>query len=195
MISKTELVNKALTLVGAKPIVNLDDDTQNARIVNRVYESSLKSILSETAWNFAIRRKLLALVDWEPDWYYSDELYVYQRPNLCIRTFGSNDEDAVWREEGDYIISDTSGLGVKFTWFINTPSKYPPFFINAFVDLLCADIAFMIINSKQIAESYVEKYNSLSLPKAMAENSQIGTPQEMKDDAWEKAKLGDASRA
>ncbi len=59
-VSRTEIVNKALTLVGANPIVNLTDDTQNARVVNRVYEIALKSILSECLWRFATRRKLLA---------------------------------------------------------------------------------------------------------------------------------------
>jgi len=190
MISKTELVNKALTLVGAKPIVSIDDDTQNARIVNRVYGSSLKSVLSETLWNFATKRALLALVDDEPAWYHPGEIYVYQRPNLCIKIFGTNSPSATWREEGDYIYSDTEGLGVKYTYFINTPSKYPPFFTEAFVDKLCSDIAFMILNDSRTAEAFIQKYNTVSLAKAQADNAQIGSPPIMKDDNWVNSKFG-----
>ena len=193
--SKTEIVNKALTLVGANPIVNIDDDTQNARVVNRVYDISLRSILSETMWRFATRRKLLAQSSETLDWYDTGEVYVYVKPNDCIRIFETNDEDSTWREEGDYIISDTNDLGVRFVYYLDTPSKYSSSFIEAFVDKLASDIAFMIVNSKTLGESFLEKYEKVSLPKALAENAQTGTPRYQKDDAWEKAKLGNTVEA
>jgi len=189
-ISRTEIVNKALTLVGANPIVSIDDDTQNARVVNRVYEISLKSILSETAWTFAIKRKLLSQVTDTLEWYDPGETYIYQRPNECIRIFRANNPNTVWREEGEFIISDTTGLGVAYVYYLNVPSKYPPSFVEAFVDKLCSDIAFMILNSATVAETFLEKYEKVSLSKALAENSQIGTPFYQKDDAWEMAKRG-----
>lgn len=191
-ISRTELVNKALTLVGAAPVVNIDDDTNNARIVSRVYELALKSILSEAPWNFATKRALLSQVSVTLAWYDTGEIYVYQRPNLVVRIFGTNSPSATWREEGDYIISDTSGLGVRYVEYNNTPSKYPAFFIEAFIDKLCADVAYMILNSSTVAKAFVEKYEQVSLAKALAENSQIGTPQYQKDDAWDNAKLGNS---
>ena len=192
-ISRTEIVNKALTLVGASPIVNIDDDTQNARVVNRVYEISLKSILSETAWTFALRRKLLSQVTDTLEWYDPGETYVYQRPNECIRIFRANNPNTVWREQEDFIISDTTGLGVEYVWYNNTPSKYRPSFVEAFVDKLCSDVAFMILNSKTVAETFLEKYEKVSLPKALAENAQIGTPHYQKDDAWDLAKQGSSN--
>ena len=189
-ISRTEIVNKALTLVGANPIVSIDDDTQNARVVNRVYEISLKSILSETAWTFALRRKLLAQVADTLEWYDPGETYVYQRPNEYIRIFRANNPNTIWREAGEFVISDVSDLGVEYVHYLNTPSKYPPSFVEAFVDKLCSDIAFMILNSKSVAETFLEKYEKVSLSKALAENAQIGTPHYQKDDAWELAKRG-----
>lgn len=188
--SRTELVNRALTLVGANPIVNIDDDTQNARIIKRVYELSLKSILSETQWNFATKRKLLALADVTLEWEDTGEIYVYQKPTLCIRVFGTNSPSATWREEGEYIISDTSGLGIRYVQFLNEPSKYPSSFVEAFIDKLCSDIAYMILNSKSVAESFYTKYEQVSLPKAMAENAQIGTPVYQRDSEWLEAKWG-----
>lgn len=189
-ISRTEICNKALTLVGANPIVSIDDDSQNARVVNRVYELSLKSILSEAPWNFALRRKLLSQTTDVPEWYDTGELYVYQRPNECIRIFRANDVDATWKVVGATIISDTNGLGVEFVYYNNTPSSYTSSFVNAFVDLLCSDIAFMILNSKTVAQGFMEKYEQISLAKALAENAQVGTPMYMQDDAWVRAKGG-----
>jgi len=193
-ISRTEIVNKALTLVGANPIVSIDDDQQNARVVNRVYELSLRSILSEAPWRFALRRVLLAQTTDEPEWYDTGEVYVYQQPNECIRIFRASDRKAVWKPLGETIVSDTNGLGVEYVYYLNTPSKYTSSFVEAFVDKLCADIAFMILNSRTVAQGFLEKYEEVSLAKAMAENAQVGTPEYMQDDAWELAKIAGGSQ-
>lgn len=194
-ISKTEICNKALTLVGANPIVSLTDDTQNARILNRVYELSLKSILSEAPWAFALKRTLLATSADTLEWYDTDETYVYVKPNDMIRAFRSNDDDAIWRQHADYILSDTNGLGLEYTYYLDQPSKYSTSFVEAFVDKLCSDIAFMVLNSKTVAENYLEKYEKVTLSKALAENSQIGSFSYMKDDEWPKAKITGSNRS
>jgi hypothetical protein len=187
-ISKTEICNKALTLVGANPITSLTDDTQNARILNRVYELSLKSILSEAPWVFALKRTLLATSADALEWYDTNENYLYVKPNNMIRAFRANDDDAIWRQHGDYIVSDTNDLGLEYTIFLDQPSKYTTSFVEAFVDKLCTDIAFMVLNSKTVAQGFQEKYEQISLAKALAENAQIGSPIGMKDDRWERVK-------
>lgn len=187
-VTKTSLVNKALTIAGATPITNITDDTNNARIINRVYEIALKSILGECRWNFCTERALLVSSATTKAWYYQGETCVYVRPSTCIRIFGTNDDNAEWREEGDYIVSDTTGLGIIYTYYLDDPSKYPSSFVEAFIDKLCSDIGYMIINDVRIAQAFLEKYEKVSLPKAMAENAQIGKAQYLKDDAWELAK-------
>ena len=189
-ISKTELINKSLTLLGAAPITSIDDDTNNARIVNRVYESALRSILSECKWNFATKRALLSIVTDTMAWYYTNEVYVYQKPIDMIRIFGTNDDDAIWREEGDFIISDTSGLGVIYVFYLDNPDKYPAQFIEAFSDKLASEIAYMVLNSASKAEEMYKKYQTISLPNARSENAQVGMQQYIRDDAWELAKYG-----
>lgn len=192
-MTKTEIVNKALTLIGAAPITSLSDSTNNARIMNRIYDSSLRSILSECCWNFATKRKLLAISAETLTWYDTGVTVVYAKPSDCIRIFGSNDDDATWKEEGDLILSDTTGLGLKYVYYLDDPSKYPASFVDAFVDRLAYDSAFMVTNSKQIAQTYLEKYEKVSLAKARSENAQIGTQQYVKDDSWELAKYNDSN--
>jgi hypothetical protein len=192
-MTKTEIINKALTLIGASPIVNITDETNNARIMSRIYDISLRSMLSECGWNFAMKRRLLATSSDSLEWYDSGVSILYGKPSDCIRIFGTNDDNAVWREEGEYIISDTADLGIKYVYYLDTPSKYPASFVDALVDRLAADAAFMILNSKTIAQSYLEKYEKVSLVKARSENAQIGTQQYLKDDAWLGAK--DTGRA
>lgn len=192
-VSKTDICNKALTLVGASPIVSIDDDTNNARILSRVYEIALRSILSECKWNFATTRTTLSLLTDTLPWYDSGETYIYQKPTNMIRVFGASDDDANWREEGDHIVSDTSGLGLRYVYYLDTPSKYPASFVEAFVDKLCSDIAYMIVNSATLGEKFKTIYEEVSLPKATAENSQVGVQQYLRDDAWEDAKYNNTN--
>jgi len=193
-VSKSSLANKALTLCGASPIVNLTDDTNNARIVNRVYEISRRSILVECRWTFATTRTTLSLSADTMPWSYQDEAYVYVRPADALRIFDVSDEYAEWREEVDYIISDTANLGISYVYDHDNPSKYPAMFTDAFIDKLCSDISFMILNSATKAEAFLEKYENVSLPKAMSVNSQTGKQQLNRDDAWERARFSNGSQ-
>jgi hypothetical protein len=190
-ISKTDLINKALTQVGAQPITSIDDSTNNARILSRIYETSLRSILNECEWNFAVKRALLTVSADTLPWYESGKTIVYVKPTDIIRIFATNSPSAAWREEGDYIISDISGLGIRYVYYIDVPSKYPSFFIDAFIDRLCSEMAFAIVNSATLAKEYKDLYEGVTLIKAMAANSQQGNQQTLKDDAWELAKYYD----
>lgn len=192
-ISKTDILNRSLTLIGALPVVNISDDSNNARILNRVYESSLRAILSEEKWNFATKRVLLTKLSATLDWYDTGEIYVYQKPLDLVRIYGTNFPSATWREEGDYIISDTDGLGLRYVYYLDAPSKYPGFFIEAFSDKLCSDIAYMIVNSASLGEKYKQIYETVSLPKAQTANAQTGTQQFIQDDAWELAKYNNTN--
>jgi len=194
-VTKIELINTALTKLGARPIVSLDDNSENARIINRTYDYSLRSVLSECPWNFALKRRLLAQSADELEWYYSEESYVYQLPADTVRVFSVNDSKAVWRQEGEYIISDTADLGIKYVYFITDTSKYPPAFTEALVDRLCSDIAFAVLNSRSVGDDYLKRYHEISLTKAMAENAQTGLHQEITDDAWELSKYGNDTYA
>ena len=192
-ISKTELVNKALTQVGANPIVNLDDSSQNARVVNRVYEIALRSVLSECKWNFATKRLSLTVSADTLDWYDTGEVYVYKKPADMIRIFGVSSTGVTWREEQDYIISDTANLGIRYVYFLDNPTKYTAKFVDALIDKLCSDIAYMIVNSASLGELYLKKYTEITLPAAISANSQTGTQQVAEDQAWELAKYTNQS--
>lgn len=193
MASKVDICNKALTLMGANPITNLEEDSNEANILNRVYPTSLKSALSECKWNFATTRSTLASLSDTLAWKYDEEAYVYQRPSNCVRIFGVSDSQAVWREEGDVIISDSSGLGVLYVFLHEDPTKYPAKFIDALATRLAADSCYMITNSKSKTDDLRAQYETVDLPAAISENSQVGTQQTPQDDAWTDAKNNDGA--
>jgi len=190
-ITKTDILNKALTLVGANPIVSIDDQTNNARVLSRVYETALRSVLSEAKWNFATKRTALSVLSTTPAWYDTGETILYQKPTDMIRIYGTSTRNALWREEGDVIYSDTTGLGLRYVYYLDDPTKYPTYFIDALIDRLCSDIAYAIVNSSTLGDKYYKIFESVSLPKAQSANAQTGVQQTVQDDAWELAKYSD----
>ena len=122
-----------------------------------------------------------------------DETFIYDKPVDVVRIFGTNDDRAIWREEGTVIASDTAGLGIKYTSYLDDPSKYTSSFIEAFVDLLAFQACYMILNDATLASKLLDKYEKLSLPRAQGENAQTGTQQYVLDDAWELSKFSNGS--
>jgi len=192
MATKVEIINRALTKLGARPITSTDDSSEEARIANRVYTISLESILSECLWTFATKRVNLAQVSDEIAWSPPGTTlsYAYQVPNDTIRIFGVSDDGATWYREGDIIFSDTASLGIIYVWKNESPGTYIPKFSEAFSDKLAHEMSFSILNSGPKSQALLEYYESVSLPKAKSENSQTGTPPEMNDEYWVNSKWG-----
>ena len=185
------ICNHALVLCGASPITALTDDTANARALNAVFENARKAILTECRWTFALTRSTLATVATTAiSFLYPEETSVYTRPTNALRIWQMSEIEAMWREEGPYIISNTASLGTLYTFDHSEVGLWRHKFVEAFIDKLCSDICFMILNSATKAQAFLEKYEKITLPKAMAEDSQTGVHQEVIDDAWLKSKYG-----
>lgn len=189
--STTAIVNKALVLCGATTITAITDDTPNARSLNTVYEIARKDFLCENRWSFSSTRSTLATVATTTfAFLYDGESYAYSKPSGILRIWGLSDPRAVWHEEGDYIFADSSGLGLLWSFDQSDVSKWQPAAVEAFIDKLASDIAYMIINSVSKAEAFLKKYKEISLPKATAQNSQTGFSDAVIEDTWLNAKYG-----
>lgn len=190
---KTIIINRALTLLGTKRITNLDtDDTPSSRTALSIYDTSLESVLSECLWGFATKRVLLAQLSDTVAFSNERETlsFVYQVPGDVVRIFETNDTAAYWRQESDKIVSDTSGLGIKYVFLQTNTNLYYPKFVEAFSHKLAADMAYPLLNSKSKTDDMNDLYHRIYLPKAKSENSQVGTAKEVNDDYYLFARFG-----
>jgi len=191
--SKTKIVNRSLMRVGARPVTNIEtDDTEEARIINNLYDIALENILSETLWTFAKKRALLTTTTDTVPFNVDEERLnkVYQRPTDCIRIFHVNDTAADWYEEEDKIVSDTAGLGIVYTFRNENPATYKSYFVTALSDLLASEIAYALLNSTSKSQEMLEVYERISLPKAKAQNAQTGKARGLNDDYWLNSRHG-----
>ena len=82
MTSDVEIANRTLDKLGAENIVTLDEDSENARTINRMYTSVLYSMLRSHTWNCAKKRVQLAPLSTTPAFDYD---YQFQLPADCLR--------------------------------------------------------------------------------------------------------------
>ncbi len=178
--SKVAIVNRALALLGANRIINLTDDTQEAKIVNNMYDGSLKSILCECCWNFATKRKMLNMLTTKPEWGGGN---MFQLPSDMVRIFETS-ADVDYTIEGNYLITRASEIGIKYTYVNDDDSVYPPYFVDAFVYRLAHDICYDLTNSASRANELLDMYEGHYLPVAKSKNARDKTPVKVKDGDW-----------
>ncbi len=182
--SKVIICNKAFNLIRAKRISALTDDTVEARLCNDIYPLTLETILMEHPWSFAQKRADLAVVDETPAFTDDFMTIVYQKPSDMLKVNFVNNRAAIFKVEGNKILSDTSDLAIKYTYINDIPQEYNSDFITAFAYLLASEMAFTLTNSRSLAEDMVKMYEGIKLPKAMSADSQQGTPQEPMQSEW-----------
>jgi hypothetical protein len=105
-------------------------------------------------------------------------------PNDCVRIWAVSDPAAKWHPQGRKVLSDTASLGFLYTFQNEDESQYTPTFIEAFADKLAADSCYQVTNDLGRTNALYELYNSISLPKALASDGQMGSMYEMNDNYY-----------
>ena len=179
-MSKVSIVNRALALLGANRITNLTDETREAKVVNNMYEGSLKSILCECCWNFATKRRMLNMVSDTPSWGGGN---MFQLPADMIRLFEVSTSEP-YTIEGNKLITVAKEIGIKYTYLNNDDSIYPPYFEDAFVYKLAHDICYDLTNSASRSNELLDMYEGHYLPVAKSKNARDKSPVQVKDSDW-----------
>jgi hypothetical protein len=142
MASKTEICNLAISHLGhGKEISNVDtENSSEATICRRYYETALRAILRDAKFTFATKNVALGLVGSNPttEWNYS-----YRYPSDCIffRRIWSGSRNDTNDTRVEYkIIRDDTGLLIytdmenavaEYTFYNDDEGQYPPDFVMA----------------------------------------------------------------
>ena len=130
-MSEVSIVNKALSYLGANRITSLSDKTLEAQSASNLYDDSLRSVLIECDWRFAIKRARLNKVEKTPVW---GEGNYFQLPSDFIALFGVNNNDPFvkWAMEEGLIWSSADVLEVRISVFIFPRISISPLFVIFF---------------------------------------------------------------
>jgi hypothetical protein len=166
--SETEICNLALVRLGDYMITSLDEESTAARYCALFYAGVRDAVLRDYPWNFAIRKKALALADETPVFGHA---FMYGLPSDCIRAL---DLRASFRSgpavefslelnaEGTTLMlcADEPAAILRYVARIEDPSLFDAEFVEAVSWKLAADLAQPITGDSSKQQAMLTMYRN-----------------------------------
>ncbi len=188
-LSEVKICNLALNKLGAARISTRDEASAEAQACDAIYDEVRDDVLADHIWNFAQKRAALGLLDETPEFTDDGVTLVYQAPTDIIKLNFVNIESAIVKLEGDKILSDASGLELKYTSRVTDVQKFFSKFVEALATRLAAELAFTLTASRSLSADLHTIYLEKKLPSAISADSQQGTAVGMFQDEWLHARV------
>lgn len=180
-ISEVSIASSALRRIGDDPITSLSDDSERARLMNALYETTRDAVLRAHRWNCATARASLPALATAPAWEYERQFALPNNP-YCLRVLTTEAYDVdktPFVIEGRNILTDAAApLKIKFIARVTDPTQYDALLVEALIARLAAEAAYAITGSKSAAETQFQLYQ-LKVREAMAYDGLEGTPEEL----------------
>lgn len=184
MSSNVEIVNLALTGIGASRILSLTDDTETARKCNAVYESIRDEVMASYPWKFAKKRRELSLLSDAPLYGWTN---AFQIPADCLRIISTDlDENGYpWDREGNTIVTNQAAVKALYIEKVTDPNRFTKGFIIALSARLEAELCYPITQNMELAKGKLDIYFKSKLPLAKSLDAQEGGRGDIfVSDAW-----------
>ncbi len=188
-ISTVSICNRALDLLGADPIISLEDGSKAANLCQRNFEPSADSLLRLYPWNAALRRARLPALSESPAWGY---LYQYQLPQgpepaFCLRLL-EIDNGSDYRVEGRRILADYAApLDILYIGRVTDTATFDPLLAEAVAAKLAVHLAGNLTESGSRIDA-ARNYLRDILAQAKAIDAQEGGAASLVVDAWLQAR-------
>lgn len=195
MASKVEIFNMALDFIEGPALVEIaTEDTNEARVCRRHYESSRDSTLRGHPWNFATTYMTLADLGTPPNTKWD---YMYAYPTDCARALEIVNYIATTRIEfevayhlthGRVIYTDQEDADLRFTATITDTEMFDPNFTAALAALLGFRICGAVNGSKEKKGAALSTWRTM-LSAAGAADAGEGMQENNIDAAWIEARV------
>jgi hypothetical protein len=195
MASKVSIANRALTKLGADRILLLTDDSQQARVMNSMFDDVRDAEIRRHHWKFAMRRTTLPALVTAPVWGYpyqyplpSDFLALVQVNDVYVRACPKG--TAPWSVEGGNILTAFAApLKVRYVARVDNPGVYDPLFVEALACKLAMEACEPLTQSSSKKSAAWEEYK-FALSEAKRLDAIENPPDELPWGSWLDSRLG-----
>ncbi|MBE44106.1 MAG: hypothetical protein CMO16_02850 [Thaumarchaeota archaeon] len=153
--SKEEIASTALTLVGANSISSFTEDSNEARAADALYETELKTLLSEHPWRFAMKTAPLTQLATAPD---SIHKAAYPLPSDCIKPYSIHKGTTTVIKEFEVFgneIHTHSDTGYYLDYIARVvETLFPPWFITTLQYRLGSVFAAAVAHNGELAQHW-----------------------------------------
>ena len=179
MSAKINVVNYALSLLGANPITSLEDDAHEAKVMKTFYYEARDGLLEVVEWSFAIKRFKPAKSTDEPLWGWSSSFPI-PSDILRVLTVESDNTYGMNRDQVDHVVEQRSILcnednivctGIRR---IDDEGVYSPLFNEAFAVKLAVLACLAITESNTKFQQMAAMYAGV-IKDAKSRDGQQGT--------------------
>jgi hypothetical protein len=198
MPSVVDICNEAMDLLGAATITSLTENSKEARLCNRRFETVRDVVLRSHPWNIAITRKSLPKDSEAPAFGF---LYQYTLPTdpYCLRLlsfWNSNvnneiaayDSQIMYKVEGRKILSNEDTCKIVYVGRIEDTESYDSMLSSTIASALAAETAYAITGSSNIAQLMEQRYQQ-KMREARSADAMEGMPDQIQADDFINVRL------
>jgi len=158
MVSKIDICNQGLVLIGANTIASFTDNTVESKVSNQLYETTLRSMLTKARWRFATKQAQLAKLATDPldKW---DSAYQIPNDVILIHTVTVSDNVIVYDRYGEELFTNTGTNDTVVCHYTYQPheQEFPDYFTQALVFELASLFAGAIARNDQLSVLYAQR--------------------------------------
>lgn len=192
--SETEVVNRALDHLKAAPIVDLGEDTEQARLMGRAFPITRDAVLRHYPWNCARRRVKLAADAAVPAFDFGQQFPLPEGPDplRCLRVLrvGEWPDHTRWRVEGRMLLCDEGPpLQVEYIAQLLDVSQWDPLLVDAVALKLASAVAWPITGSESRGQALDAAYLRAILLARRADAKEQSQDEEVITDRYVTARL------
>jgi hypothetical protein len=192
--SQIDVVNRALTKLGAGRITSLTDNNKRAAVMQSLWDTVRQAELRRRWWKFSIERTTLALLASPPTWGFLGQ---FQLPADFLRMVQVNDtfaipalsdyttqDNSAWEIEGTAILTDfPAPLKIRYVADVTDPGRFDPLFVEVMACKLAYEACEELTNSSPKRQQMAQDYKD-ALGEATKANALERPPQGIADDSW-----------
>ena len=182
-----------MDLLGAATITALTENSKEARLCNRRFETVRDQVLRAHPWNAAITRKELAQDSAAPAFGFT---YQYTLPTnpYCLRVLSfwnanvdneiaAYDSQNMFKVEGRKILTDESTCKIIYIGRVTDTEQYDSLLSSTIAHKLASEVAYAITGSNSVGQQMFQLYQS-RLAEARSMDAAEGIPDKIIADSF-----------
>ena len=193
MPSVVDICNEAMDLLGAATISALTENSKEARLCNRRFETVRDSDLRAHPWNCAITRATLAQNSDAPAFGFNFQYNLPTDP-FCLRVLSfwntnvdnelsAYDSNIMFKIEGRRVLSNESTCKIIYISRVTDPEQFDSLLSSTIAHRLASETAYAITSSNSVAQGMVALYDA-RLKEARSMDAMEGFPDQIQADEF-----------
>lgn len=159
MTAKIEIINMALGYLGAEPVSDVDEKTEQARQARLFYAMTRDSVLRAFPWTFALKQWNVAAVKNAPA--FKEFKYGCQTPVDCLRFLHAADPTVVCERAGKYVYADQNPIDIIGISRIDNEDEFDAVFTEVFALKLAIQLSIVLSDDKGLRDRLRADYDAL----------------------------------